>query len=41
MELNPNRLPDDGIPVSVFGGEDGGVLCLDAVTQVDILLRDG
>jgi hypothetical protein len=38
MELNLNRLPDDAIPVPGFGGEDGGVLKLDVVSQVDTKL---
>jgi hypothetical protein len=41
MELNPNHLPYDAIHVSGFGGEDGGVVWLHAVPQIDTLSRDG
>jgi hypothetical protein len=41
MELNLNHLPDDTIHVSRFGGEDGGVVYLDAVPQVDTVLHLG
>jgi hypothetical protein len=34
-----NRIPDGEIYVSGFGGEDDGVVGLDAVPQVDTLLR--
>jgi hypothetical protein len=40
-ELNPSRLPDDTIHISVFGGEDAGVMELDAVCQVVALLHHG
>jgi hypothetical protein len=39
MELILTLLPDDVIHVSGFGGENGGALCLDAVLQVDTVLR--
>jgi hypothetical protein len=41
MKLNLNRLPDDAIHVPGFGGEDGGVVWLDVVSQVDTVLRQG
>jgi hypothetical protein len=39
MELNLSGVPDDGIHVSGFGGEDEGVVQLDAVPQVDTVLH--
>jgi hypothetical protein len=41
MVLNLNRLPDDVIQVSGFGGEDGSVVYLNAVPQVDTVLCHG
>jgi hypothetical protein len=41
MELNLSHLPDDAIHASEFGEEDGGVVWLDAVPQVDIVPRLG
>jgi hypothetical protein len=41
MELNLNRLPDEAIHISGFGGADGGAVLLDAVPQVDTVLCHG
>jgi hypothetical protein len=35
MELNLNSLPNDAIHVSGFSGEDGGLVKLNVVSQVD------
>jgi hypothetical protein len=35
MELNLNGLPNNAVHVSGFCGEDGGVVNLNAVSQVD------
>jgi hypothetical protein len=39
MKLSLRSLPEDAIDVSAFGGEDGGVVLLDAAFQVDTVLR--
>jgi hypothetical protein len=41
MGLNLKYFSDDVIHASGFGGEDGGVVCLGAVPQLDIVLRHG
>jgi hypothetical protein len=41
VELNLSCIPDDAVHVSGLGGEDGGVLLLDAVPQVYTMLRHG
>jgi hypothetical protein len=35
MELNLDGLPNDEVHVSGFSGEDGGLVKLNAVAQVD------
>jgi hypothetical protein len=40
-ESQSNRLRDDAIHVSEFGGGDGGVMLLELVPQVDIVLHFG
>jgi hypothetical protein len=35
MEFDLNGFPDDSIHISGLGGEDGGVLKLNAVSQFD------
>jgi hypothetical protein len=35
MEINLNVLPNEAIHVLGFGGEDGGLVKLNAVSQVD------
>jgi hypothetical protein len=41
MELNLNVLPNDVIHVSSFSGEDGGIVKLDAVSQVNTEFSHG
>jgi hypothetical protein len=41
MELNLNGLPNDAIHVSGLGGEDGGVVKLNAVSEVDAVFSHG
>jgi hypothetical protein len=36
MQLNLNRLSDDAIHISEFGGEEFGVVYLDTVAQVGV-----
>jgi hypothetical protein len=38
MELNFNGLPNNAIHVLGLGGEDGGIMKLDVVSQVDTLV---
>jgi hypothetical protein len=37
MELNHNGLPKDAIHVSGLSGDDGGIVKLNAVSQVDVV----
>jgi hypothetical protein len=39
MDLYFNRLHEDGIHVPGFGGEDGDVVSLNAVPQIDTVLH--
>jgi hypothetical protein len=41
MELNLNGLPNDAIHVSGLGGEDGGVVKPNAVSEVDAVDKYG
>jgi hypothetical protein len=41
IELNLNGLPNDAINVSGFSGEDGGIVKLNAVSQVDAVFSYG
>jgi hypothetical protein len=41
MELNLNGFPDDAIHISGLGGEDGGIVKLNAVSQVDAMFSHG
>jgi hypothetical protein len=41
MELNLNGLPNDVIYVSCFSGEDGGIVKLNVVSQVDAVFSHG
>jgi hypothetical protein len=38
MEHNPSCLPDDAVHMSGFGGDDAGVMELDAMSQVDTVI---
>jgi hypothetical protein len=41
MELNLNGLRNDAVHISVFSGEDGGFVKLNAVFQVDGMFSYG
>jgi hypothetical protein len=41
MEFNVNDLPNDAIHVSDLGGEDGGAVKLNAVSEVDAVFSHG
>jgi hypothetical protein len=41
MEINLNGFPNDAIHVSGFSGEDGGIVKLNAVSQVDTVFSHG
>jgi hypothetical protein len=41
IELNLSGLPNDANHVSVVGGEDGGIVKLNAVSQVDAVFSYG
>jgi hypothetical protein len=41
MQLNLNGLPNDAIHVSGLGGEDGGIVQLNAVSEVDAVFSHG
>jgi hypothetical protein len=41
MELNLNGLPNNAIHVSGFGGKDGGIVKLNAVSRMDVVFSYG